>query len=112
VNVLLRVFGLPHEALHVVALWLIGRRAVQFTMRHVIIPDDLSTRAYLFVAGFPGAVFALILCMGAVALFNTVSIPGLFISVAAILIGGFGVASALGDFDLMIARLQERNEEP
>lgn len=54
---LLRIFGWPHELLHVLALVLIGRRPAAITATHVDIPDDLSTSQYVFVAGLPALVF-------------------------------------------------------
>jgi hypothetical protein len=56
-RLLIRIFGWPHELLHVAALRLIGRRAVDVTQTHVDIPDDLSTGQYVFVAGLPALVF-------------------------------------------------------
>ena len=51
-----RIFGPPHELLHVLAL-LIGRRPTAISWTHVDIPDDLTTRQYVFVAGLPALVF-------------------------------------------------------
>ncbi len=108
-NTLLKIFGVPHELLHVVALWLIGRRAVEFTARHVLIPDDLSIRQYIFVAAFPGGVFAFILCLGMVGVLQATAWQHVLLAIFAIISGGFGVTSAFGDFDLIVMRLQERN---
>ncbi|MFN8528306.1 MAG: hypothetical protein U0670_06820 [Anaerolineae bacterium] len=100
------LFGLPHEGLHLLALVLIGRRAVKFTRTHVIIPDDLSRGDYLFVAGFPGACFLILFAVGVIGLLNAPDAGAAAFGIGAILLGGLGTASALGDFDLIIRRLQ------
>jgi hypothetical protein len=56
-EIFLRLFGWPHEQLHVLALLLIGRRPESITRTHVDIPADLSTPQYVFVAGLPALVF-------------------------------------------------------
>ena len=52
-----KIYGAPHELLHVLALMLIGRRAVKFAQDHVIVPSDLTTAQYVFVAALPAIVF-------------------------------------------------------
>ena len=104
---LYRVFGPPHEFLHVVALLLIGRRPKATHSRYVDIPDDLSTPAYVFVAGFPALVF-----WGAalVALLKVVNANGVGEAVIAFVV--FTVAAlaglgTLGDIQLILRRLGE-----
>lgn len=104
-NVFLRFFGPPHEALHLLALLLIGRRAVSFTLRHVDIPDDLSTAQYVFVAGLPAAVFVLIMALGVLGLVTAHTIPQALLGLAGALSGGIGAAGTIGDIQLIAARL-------
>ena len=58
-NILVRIFGWPHELLHVLALRLIGRQPRMVQQTHVDIPDDLSTSQFVFVAGLPALTFGL-----------------------------------------------------
>ena len=102
-NWLMMLYGYPHEALHVLALLLMGRRALKFERTHVIIPDDLSVRQFIFVAALPGLVFFVIFAWGLLAFLNGWSLIGALI---AVMIGGFGTAGALGDLHLIITRLQ------
>jgi hypothetical protein len=106
-ELLYRIFGPPHEALHVLALWLIGRRAVAATRRHVDIPDDLSTGQYVFVAGLPALVFWSLTAIGIIGLTSSQSILQV---VAAFLLTTVGVGAGLGtlgDIQLIIMRLME-----
>jgi hypothetical protein len=104
-NTLIRLYGVPHEALHLLALWLIGRRAIRATRTHVDIPPDLTTRQYVFVAGLPAFVFGGIALMGVVGMLNAAAVGSLLVSGAAILLGGFGFAGTMGDLQLIAARL-------
>lgn len=54
---LARLYGWPHEMLHVLALRLVGRRAQTVTHEHVDIPADLGRGQFVFVAGLPALVF-------------------------------------------------------
>ena len=54
---LAKIYGWPHEMLHLLALRLIGRRAQGFTEAHVDIPADLGRGQFVFVAGLPALVF-------------------------------------------------------
>ncbi|MDX2163513.1 MAG: hypothetical protein SF162_19510 [bacterium] len=108
--ILLRVFGLPHEALHALALLLIGRRAVRFTRSHVVIPDDLTTGEYVFVAALPGLVALIVLAGGGIGLLEARSPSEATAALLAIVIGGFGAAGALGDFHLIVTRLQSESD--
>lgn len=110
-NALLRVFGPPHEALHLLALLLIGRRAVQFTFRHVDIPADLSTRQYVFVAGFPALVFCIISGLGVIGLVLAHTWVQTGLGFAAALLGTLAFAGTMGDLQLIAARLMQEGEK-
>lgn len=106
-DILYRIFGPPHELLHVIALWIIGRRPRAVSIRHVDIPDDLSTREYVFVAGLPALVFwgaGLWSLMGVVnaGTFGEGVVCFLLFMVCSM--AGFGT---LGDLQLIAARLKE-----
>jgi hypothetical protein len=111
-QVLIRIFGWPHEFLHVLALWLTGRRAVQFTQTHVDIPDDLSTGQYVFVAGLPALVFWSAALWGAQALLSARSIgeAALWFGVTGFF--GIGVAGTLGDLLLIFERIMTERSRP
>lgn len=102
---LYRVFGPPHEFLHIVALLLIGRRPKAINSRYVDIPDDLSTPAYVFVAGLPALVFwgvafaALLTVVNATDVLNAV--VGFIVFTLAMMAG----LGTLGDIQLILRRL-------
>jgi hypothetical protein len=105
-EILYKIFGPPHEFLHVLALLLIGRRPKTIGYRHVDIPDDLGKWSYIFVAGLPALVFwgmALIagIKLGSAATFGEVIITFVVFSVAAL--AGLGT---VGDIQLIIKRIQ------
>jgi hypothetical protein len=103
----LRFFGPPHEALHVLALWLIGRRAVSFTSTYVDIPDDLTTRQYIWVAGLPALVFWGLAGLGALLLINAPTLlqgVGGFVLLSLSTLAGLGT---FGDIQLILLRLME-----
>jgi hypothetical protein len=106
-NLLLRVFGPPHEALHLLALLLIGRRAVHFTLRQVDIPGDLTTRQYVFVAGLPALVFSITSSLGVIGLVlaHTWTQTGLGLVVG--LLGTIALYGTVGDLQLIAARLTQ-----
>jgi hypothetical protein len=111
-KVLLRVFGPPHEALHLLALLLIGRRAVSFTRLHVDIPDDLTTRQYVFVAGFPALVFLIAAALGVTGLVMAQTWTQAGLGLLAALLGTIALAGTVGDLQLIAARLmEERSQE-
>jgi len=105
-EILYKIFGPPHEFLHVVALLLIGRRPKTVGYRHVDIPSDLGKWAYIFVAGLPALVFwgtAIIagIKLGTSTTFAEVIIAFVIFSVA--VLAGLGT---VGDIQLIIRRLQ------
>jgi hypothetical protein len=109
---LYRIFGWPHELLHVLALWLIGRRALAVTPRHVDIPDDLTDGQYVFVAGLPALVFwgFAVVCLQA--LLNAPNLAqGIlwFTLMSVASLAGFGT---IGDMLLIIERLSENRMIP
>lgn len=110
-NTFLRIFGWPHELLHVLALWMIGRRPKAVTQAHVDIPDDLSTAQYVFVAGLPALVFwpLAIFCLRG--LFNAENI--ILLIVWATLTTGATLAAVgtMADIYLIVLRLMEENSE-
>lgn len=111
-RVLLRIFGPPHEALHLLALLLIGRRAERFTFRHVDIPPDLTTRQYVFVAGMPALVFSIISSLGVIGLVLAQTWTQAALGLAVGLLGTVALAGTMGDVQLIAARLMrewERN---
>jgi hypothetical protein len=112
VNLLLRIFGWPHEALHVLALWLIGRRAVKMTRTYVDIPDDLSTLQYVFVAGLPALVFFTGLVLSVQVLFSAANL--LQAALWFVLSSLFGLAAlgTLGDILLILQRLFDDRTPP
>lgn len=102
---LLRIFGPPHEALHWLALRLIGRRPARVSGCHIDLPPDLTTRQYVFVAGLPALVFLLI---GALGLLGVILSATAAQAALGLLVAGFGMiglASAAGDLQLIAERL-------
>lgn len=106
-----RIFGPPHELLHLLALRLIGRRAVAFTWTHVDIPDDLSVREYVFVAGLPALVFWFAAASGAVRLVNAHSLGDVLLGIALLMIFTLAGLGTMGDIQLILMRLMERPRE-
>jgi hypothetical protein len=109
---LLRLYGLPHEALHALALRLIGRRAIRVARTHIDIPDDLTTRQYVFVAGLPALVFGGITIIAAVALLNAASIIEAAVALLVVTAAGIGAAGTVGDLTLIMERLAQDRAEP
>lgn len=109
---LLRLYGLPHEALHALALRLIGRRAIRIAQTHIDIPDDLTTRQYVFVAGLPALVFGTITAIGAVALLNAGNIVEAALALLVVTLAGIGAAGTVGDITLIIERLAQDRAAP
>ncbi|MBI5671143.1 MAG: hypothetical protein HZC41_24365 [Chloroflexi bacterium] len=105
--ILTRIFGPPHEALHLLALWLIGRRAVAVSWTHVDIPDDLTTRQYVFVAGLPALVFWSMTVLALLAAVNAPDGGRLALALAATLVFGLAAYGTLGDLHLILLRLTE-----
>lgn len=104
---LTRIFGPPHEALHLLALLLIGRRAVAVSWTHVDIPDDLTTRQYIFVAGLPALVFWGGTGAALLAAINAPDVGRLALALAAALVFGLAAYGTLGDLHLILLRLAE-----
>jgi hypothetical protein len=104
-----RIYGTPHELLHVLALALIGRRALHVGQDHVVIPGDLTTGQYVFVAGLPALMFFTALALGTLGLLNAQSPSQAGIAVAVILASGFAAAGTIGDVQLILMRLTRRN---
>ncbi|NWG16734.1 MAG: hypothetical protein HXY41_08875 [Chloroflexi bacterium] len=112
-NLLVRLFGPPHEFLHLLALWLIGRRAVSFTRSHVEIPADVTTRQYVFVAGLPALVFWSAAAVGLLGALNAPDAGRFVIALIAAAVATLAGIGTLGDLHLIILRLlQDRSPEP
>jgi hypothetical protein len=103
-----QIYGAPHELLHVLALVLIGRRAVKYAQDHVIIPPDLTTWQYVFVAGLPALVFFACTAAGALLLLNARTPAQAGVGVGVILAAGFGAAGTFGDLQLIMLKLSQR----
>lgn len=108
---LYRIFGPPHELLHVLALFLIGRKPESFTATHVDIPSDLTKGQYIFVAGLPIATFAVVWAIGVIALLNSTDLIQIILALMVALFGGFGVQSGMGDIQLILLRLSQRDDD-
>ncbi|MDZ4763051.1 MAG: metalloprotease family protein [Chloroflexota bacterium] len=106
-NFLIRLYGVPHEALHVVALWLIGRRALRATRTHVDIPDDLTTRQYVFVAGLPALFFGGIALVALIGVLNAATLGQTALGMIGVTLAGLGFAGTMGDIQLIMARLMD-----
>jgi UDP-N-acetylmuramyl pentapeptide phosphotransferase/UDP-N-acetylglucosamine-1-phosphate transferase len=103
-----RIFGPPHEFLHLLALWLIGRRAVGFSWTHVDIPDDLSVGQYVFVAGLPALVFWVTAAVGGVHLMNAANLGDGLIGFAVLMVAMFAGLGTMGDIQLILMRVLEQ----
>ena len=105
-EILYRIFGPPHELLHVLALFLIGRRPKAISYRHVDIPDDLSTRAYIFVAGLPALVFWGVALVAGIKLANASGIGEVLVAFAVFSVAAMAGLGTVGDIQLIIRRIQ------
>ena len=105
-----RIFGPPHELLHLLALRLIGRRPVAFTWTHVDIPPDLTLGQYIFVAGLPALVFWLGAAVGVSLLLQARDFGAVVIGIVIMLLGILSGVGTLGDLTLIIARWMEENQ--
>ena len=103
---LYRIFGPPHELLHVLALLLIGRRPKAIGYRHVDIPDDLSIRAYVFVAGLPALVFWGAALVAALKLATANSLGEAILTFIVFSIAVMAGLGTIGDIQLILRRLQ------
>lgn len=104
---LTRIFGPPHELLHVLALLLVGRRPTAVSWTHVDIPDDLTTRQYVFVAGLPALVFWSAAALALLAAINAPDTGRLLLALAGTFIFGLAAYGTLGDIHLILLRLEE-----
>lgn len=108
----LTLFGWPHELLHLLALRIIGRRAVSITKTYVDIPEDLSTGEYVFVAGLPALIFWSITAGGVLLLLNAHAplqfLLGLLVTATATI----AAVGTIGDLLLIAARLLEHPIPP
>jgi hypothetical protein len=109
---LLRIFGWPHELLHVLALWLVGRRPESVTRTHVDIPDNLSTAEYVFVAGFPALIFWGGTAAGLQWLFSAPDIGQIILRLVVTVIFATAAFGTLGDIHLIITRVMDEQSRP
>lgn len=105
---LYRIFGPPHELLHVLALLLIGRRPERVSSRYVDIPDDLTTGQYVFVAGLPALVFWGLALAGLWRLVSGTGLGEVALGFAVMSVGTMAGLGTLGDLQLIAARLAGR----
>jgi len=108
-EIFLRIFGWPHELLHVLALLLIGRWPEGLARTHVDIPDDLSTRQYVFVAGLPALIFGGGMLVGLIAFLNAPDIGQAAIRLVITGILAIAAAGTMGDIALIIERVTTEN---
>jgi hypothetical protein len=109
---LIRIFGPPHESLHVLALRVIGRQAKSKTQTYVDIPDDLTLGQYVFVAGLPAFVFWNMAIVGLLILVNAPNLPTLALGIVLLLVGGLAGFGTLGDLQLIAERIMEDQNKP
>lgn len=104
---LAKLYGWPHEMLHLLALRLVGRRAQGVTHGHVDIPADLGRGQFVFVAGLPALVFW---PLGAFGLQQLLAARDLVSVLFWILYGALlfpAAAGTLGDLVLILWRLRQ-----
>ena len=111
-NTLTRLFGWPHELLHVLALILIGRRPEAITGRYVDIPDDLPTGQFVFVAGLPALVFWLGAAVCLRAIFGAADLGGIVLALGGAIIFALAGLGTMGDLQLIAMRLLKERFEP
>ncbi len=104
---LVRIFGWPHELLHVFALLLIGRRPQVIAQTYVDIPADLSTGQYIFVAGFPAFIFGLSTLICLVALLDAPDVMQFVFRLFLMSIFSVATFGTMGDLYLIVQRLNE-----
>ena len=107
-----KIYGAPHELLHVLALLIIGRRAVKFAQDHVIVPSDLTTAEYVFVAALPAIVFFTCMAIGVLVLLNARTPGQAGIGVGVMIAAGIGAAGTFGDLQLIWLKVSQRDSEP
>ncbi len=88
------------------ALFLIGRRPKSVGYKHVDIPDDLSTGAYVFVAGLPALVFWGLALVAGLKLANAGSFGEIIVAFVVFSVAALAGLGTLGDIGLIIRRLQ------
>lgn len=110
-HVLMRLFGPPHELLHLLALWLVGRRPRRVTRTHIDIPDNLTTRQYVFVAGFPALVFGAGALLGVLGLVNAATLGQAALGLGAALVCGLGAAGTVNDIEHILQRWQQSGDD-
>ncbi len=105
-DVLYKIFGPPHELLHVLALLLIGRRPKTIGYRHVDIPDDLGKWAYIFVAGLPAVVFWGTAIFAGIRLATSTTLADGVIAFVIFSIAVMAGLGTVGDIQLIMKRLE------
>ncbi len=103
-----RIIATPHELLHVLALLLIGRRAGRMVDDHVVIPDDLSTPQFVFVAGLPALVAFVVLVAAVILLLNTHTPNEAGVATGVIIVAAAVAVGTLGDLQAIVRRLTQR----
>lgn len=103
-----RIIATPRELLHALALVLIGRRAGRMVNDHVVIPDDLSTAEFVFVAGLPALVAFGVLVAAVTLLFSTHTPREAGVATGVIIAAGAVAIGTIGDVREIIRRLSQR----
>lgn len=107
-NELTRILGFPHELLHLLALRVIGRRAVSWTRTHVDIPDDLTDNQYVFVAGLPALVFVILALLGMYAVATAQTYPQSILAIVVMVFGTLSLSGTAGDLQLIADRFASK----
>jgi hypothetical protein len=101
------LIGIPHEALHALALILIGRRPHAITRTSIDIPADLSQRQFVFVAGFPAGVFFALLAIALVGMITAHTLAQTALAMLIALYSAAALAGTMGDLHLIAQRLAQ-----
>lgn len=109
---LLWLYGWPHEALHVIALWLLGKQPRHVTRTGVDLPPGLSRGQFTFVALMPGFIFLVLAAVGLNSLLNATTPAGWIIGILVTLVGMVGVAGAVGDIMAVQRRWNQPDDPP
>ncbi len=103
-----RIIATPHELLHALALALIGRRAGRMVDDHVVIPDDLSTPEFVFVAGLPALVMLGVLVAAVILLLNARTPNAAGIATGIIIAAAAVASGTISDLQLIVRKLSRR----
>ncbi len=105
-----RILTTPHELLHALALSLIGRRAGWTADDHVVIPDDLTTREYVFVTGLPALVMLGVIVVALILLFNASTPSDAGIATGVIIVAAAIATGTISDLRQILSKLSQRSQ--